>query len=46
MKNVFEPVTKSIKDVSQEVTKTMTENCIKNNKALENINDKLRNNDW
>ena len=41
MKNVFEPVTKSIKDVSEEVTKTMTENSIKNNQALENLNNKL-----
>ena len=41
MKKVFEPVTKSIKDVSEEVTKTMTENSIKNNQASENLNDKL-----
>ena len=33
----LEPVTNSIKDVSEEVTKTMTENSIKNNQALENI---------
>ena len=38
MKKVFEPVTKTIKDVSEEVTKTMTEKSIKNNQALENIN--------
>ena len=41
MKKVFEPVSKSIKDVSEEVTKTMTENSIKNNQALENLNNKL-----
>ena len=41
MKKMFEPVTKSIKDVSEEVTKTMTENSNKNNKALENLNNKL-----
>ena len=41
MKKVFEPVTKSIKDVSEEVTKTMTENSIKNNQALENLNNEL-----
>ena len=41
MKKVFEPVTKSIKDVSEEVTKTMTENSIKNNQALENLYNKL-----
>ena len=41
MKKVFEPVTKFIKDVSEEVTKTMTENSIKNNQALGNLNNKL-----
>ena len=41
MKNVFEPVTKSIKDVSEEVTETMTESPNKNNQALENLNNKL-----
>ena len=33
MKKEFEPVTKSLKDVSEELTKTMTENSIKNNQA-------------
>ena len=48
MKKVFEPVTKSIKDVSEEVRKTMTENSIKNNQAIENLNNKLleKMNDW
>ena len=41
MKKVFEPVTKSFKDVYEEVTKTMTENSIKNNQALEYLNNKL-----
>ena len=41
MKKVSEPVTKSIEDVSEEVTKTITESSIKNNKALENINNKF-----
>ena len=41
MKKVFEPVTKSIKDVSKEVTKTITETSNKNNKELENLNNKL-----
>ena len=41
MKKVFEPVTKTIKDVSEEVTKTMTEKSIKNNQALENLKNKL-----
>ena len=41
MKKIFEPVTKSLKDVSEEVTKTVTENSIKNKQALENLNNKL-----
>ena len=41
MEKVFEPVTKSIEDVSEEVTKTMTETSIQKNRALENLNDKL-----
>ena len=41
MKKVFEPVTRSIKEVCEEVTKTMTENSIKNNQALETLNNKL-----
>ena len=41
MKKVFEPVTKFNKVVSEEVTKTMTENSFKNNKAIENLNNKL-----
>ena len=41
MKKVFEPVTKSFKDVSQEVTKTITESFLKNNKALEKLNNEL-----
>ena len=38
---LFEPVTKSIKDGSEEVTKTISETSIKNNQALENLNNKL-----
>ena len=41
MKKVFEPVTKSPKDVSEEVTKTMTENSINNNKAMKKLNEKF-----
>ena len=40
MKKVFEPVTKSITDVSKELTKTLTETSNKNNKAMENLNEK------
>ena len=41
MKKVYETGTKSIQDVSEEVTKDMTETSIKNNKALENLNHKF-----
>ena len=37
MKEVLEPVTKSIKYVSGEVTKTITETFLKYNQALENL---------
>ena len=38
MKKVFEPVTKTIKDVSEDVTKTMMITSKENNLALENLN--------
>ena len=41
MKKVLEPVTKAIKDVSQDKTRTITESSIENNKAPENLNIKL-----
>ena len=41
MKKVFESVTKSIKDVSEEVTRTLTENSLKNIQSLESLIDKL-----
>ena len=41
MKKVFEPVTKSLESTSQDITKTITENSINNNKAIENINEKI-----
>ena len=41
MKKVFEPVTKSLENTSQDITKTITESSIKNNQALENLNNKL-----
>ena len=41
MKKVFEPVTKSIENTSQDITKTITENSVKNNQALEKLNNKL-----
>ena len=41
MKKVFEPVTKSIENTSQGMTKTITETSLKNNEAIENLNNKL-----
>ena len=41
MKKVFEPVTKSLENSSQNITKTIAESSIKNNQALENLNNKL-----
>ena len=41
MKKVIEPVTKSLESTSQDITKTISENSIKNNQAVENLNSKL-----
>ena len=41
MKKVFEPVTKSLENSSQDITKTLTETSIKNNQAIEKLNNKL-----
>ena len=41
MKKVFGPVTKSLEQTSQDITKTITESSITNNKAIENLNNKL-----
>ena len=41
MKKVFEPVTKSLENTSQDITKTITETSMKNNQAIENLNRKL-----
>ena len=38
---VFEPVTRSLENTSQDITKTITETSIKNNQAIENLNNKL-----
>ena len=40
-KKVFEPVTKSLENTSQDITKTITETSIRNNQAIENLNNKL-----
>ena len=41
MKKVFEPVTISLENTSQDITKTLTENSINNNKPIENLNGKI-----
>ena len=41
MKKVFEPVSKSLENTSEKLTNSITESSIKNNQALENINNKL-----
>ena len=41
MKKVFEPVTKSLENASQDITKTITQNSVKNNQAKENLKSKL-----
>ena len=41
MKKVFEPVTKSLENTSQNITKTIAETPLKNNQSIENINNKL-----
>ena len=41
MKKVFEPVTKSLENTSENLTKAITESSITNNKAIENINNNL-----
>ena len=39
-KKLNEPLTDTIKDVSENITKTLTENSNNNNKAIENLNEK------
>ena len=40
MRKVFEPVTKSLENTSQDITETITETSNKNNQALEGLNKK------
>ena len=37
----FKPMTDGLKNTSENVTKTITENSINNNKAIENLNEKI-----
>ena len=41
MKEVYQPVTKSFTNTSQDITKAITETSIKNNQAKKNLNNKL-----
>ena len=41
MKKLYELLTDTIKNVSENITKTLTENSINNNKAIENLNEKV-----
>ena len=41
VKKVFEPITKSLENTSENITKNITETSVKNNKALETLNKKL-----
>ena len=41
VKKVFEPMTNVIENTSQNITKTITESSINNNKAIENLNEKV-----
>ena len=41
MKKVFEPVTKSLENTSEKLTRAITESSTKNNQAIENLNNKL-----
>ena len=40
-KKLFKPMTDVIKDTSENLTKTITENSINNNKAIENLNERI-----
>ena len=40
-KNLFKPMNDAIKNTSESITKTLTENSINNNKAIENLNEKI-----
>ena len=41
IKKFFKPMTDEIKNTSEIITKTITENSINNNKAIENLNEKI-----
>ena len=39
--NFFKPMTDELKNTSEKITRTLTENSIDNNKAIENLNEKI-----
>ena len=41
LKEVFEPTTKSLENTPENITKTITETFIKNNKAISDLNEKF-----
>ena len=41
MTKVFEPLTDTLKKTSENMTKSIIENSINNNKAIENLNEKI-----
>ena len=41
IKKFFKPMTDEIKNTSEKITRTLTENSINNNKAIENLNEKI-----
>ena len=41
MEEVFEPITDTLKKTSENITKTITETSVNNNKAIENLNEKI-----
>ena len=41
LQELYEPVTKTIKNVSENISKTLTESSINKNKAIENLNEKV-----
>ena len=41
LREVIEPIFKSLENTSDKITKTITESSIKNNKSIENLNEKV-----
>ena len=41
IKKFFKPMTDEMKNTSEKITRTLTENSINNNKAIENLNEKI-----